>query len=213
MGKTSLCWINSLKEGRFHLRINKQTKNSFIKELQGEVFPGGGDGLAAGAFPSSGVFVLPGTALLLSLPLSHLVLLPRCGLHPFCPPLQSSDRLEFSKNNLRENQRNEQRKHKQLNHRCAYRVQGPNPKTTTVSPPPAGRVWLLPAHSMPCQKRPSQAKVFHAPSPFPPPAGQKWVRERGGGVQSAANSGPVSELRLKGRWVPKSPTLEQNPAG
>lgn len=92
--------------------------------------------------------------------LSALFSCPGLGCTPSCPPFAEL-RLEFSKNNLLENQRNEQREHKRLNDRCACPAQVLNPKTTDI-PPPLG--WPGLRSSMPtpypCQKRPSQVNLF-----------------------------------------------------
>lgn len=66
----------------------------------------------------------------------------------------------------------------------------------------------------PCQQRLSQVKLFDAlpPSPCSLPARRRWGRSKRVFTGQPA-AGLVSELRSKGRWAPRSPKLEQNPAG
>jgi hypothetical protein len=104
-----------------------------------------------------------GTTLPFSLPPSTLVclaLLSRYGLYPCYPLLQSSDRLEFSKNNLTENQWNEQREHKQLNSRLLTQHRYLILKQPKSRHQWASQVWLLLPTPCPCQERPTQEKLL-----------------------------------------------------
>lgn len=166
--------------------MKRQTNKTFFHQrAPEEVPPRGRDNLAAGPFPSPKMFVLAAT---------KSPWLPRSPAQVWAallsaPLLQSSDRLEFSKNNLTENQRNEQREHKQLNNRSACPVRVRNPKTTKV-PPPLGWPGLgsSPPTPCPCQTRPSQVKFSaHPPQHRSLQARQRWVREKAGD-HSAASS-------------------------
>lgn len=131
--------------------------------------------MAAGPFPSPKMFVLAATK---SLWLPHSP--AQVWAAPLSAPLlQSSDRLEFSKNNLTENQRNEQRERKQLNNRSACPVRVPNPKTTKVPPPLAGQASVPPRLLPALPEKTLSGKVL-CPPPPPLPTSQAAVGKRKG---------------------------------